>query len=198
MATVDGTGKEKDPFALAASLVEDPTSAPKLRRALGGVTRLSAFTATSVADGPEEPARPEIVHVVPDLLARRHHFDAILTTAGLVLHPIDGGLGYTVRRMIATQGMGTPVANAARRRFERLFALPADELLGAAPGAIVLRFADMRQLRKRRGWVVEIEVTGEAKPWRLRCPSKEDRNVLLGAMQQLLLGDVSGAGAAAA
>jgi Zn-dependent protease with chaperone function len=200
IAMVDGKGKAKDPFALASSLVDDPLSAPRLRRALGGVTRLTAFAAAPVA-GPEEaeePARPEVVHVVADLEGRRRHFDGILTTAGLVLHPIDGGMGHAVRRLMTTQGIAGPAANAARRRFGRLFSLPADELLGGAPGAVVLAFADIRRLGKRPGRVVEIEVGGEAKPWRLRCPSKGERDTLLAAMQQLLAGGDPVAGAVAA
>ncbi|MGH9265416.1 MAG: M48 family metalloprotease [Acidimicrobiales bacterium] len=192
LGLVDGKGKAKDPFALAAALLDDPMSAPKLRRSLGGVTRLATFGAPPVEETTErQPELPEVVHVVPDLEGRRQHFDAVLTTTSLVLHPITGEMGHAIRRLMRTQGVGGPAAGAARKRFERLFSLPAAQVLGAAPGAVVLAFADMRQLRRRRGWVVEVEMAGETKPWRLRCPSKADRDQLLEAMQHLVLGDVA-------
>ena len=59
-------------------------------------------------------------------------------------------------------------------------------------GQELLRAVWHERVRKRRGRVVETEVTGEQKPWRLRGPSKADRDQLLGVLQELAPGNGSG------
>ena len=190
---VDGKGKVKDPFAMAGSLIDDPASGGRLRRSLGGVTRLSAFRADPAASAEPQPPEAEVVLVVPEVHARRRYFDLILSTSAVVLHPMAGGVSHFVHRMMTSQGVTGPAAKAAQLRLEKLFSLPFEELLGKAPAAVVLPLDSVTHVRKRRGWAVELEVAGDPKPWRLRCQSKQAREDLLGAIQQQLVARVSSA-----
>jgi hypothetical protein len=187
LAVVDGKGKAKDPFAMAASLLEDPSSGGKLRRALGGVTRLREFRGSSADTAGGEGQHETVVHVVPDVVSRRCQFDLLVSTSAVVLHPFPDGFGSAMRRMAASQGVHGPKAAAARRRLEALFARPQDEVLGRVPGAVRLPFATLRNVRKRRGWVLEIDGAGDPKPWRIQCFSKESRDLLYQAIQELLV-----------
>ncbi|MGI8808121.1 MAG: M48 family metalloprotease [Acidimicrobiales bacterium] len=201
LGLVDGKGKAKDPFAIAGSLLEDPSTGGRLRRSLGGVARMSAFGAERAegADGAgPEVEVPSVVHVFPDVHGRRRHFDLVLTASAVVLHPISEGAGYMLRRAMATQGVAGPASGAMQRRLEKLFSLPVEELTGRAPGAVVLAFDDIRAVRKRRSWRVELDVAGEPKPWRLTCNSKRERDELLEAVQEQVLARVSSAVQAAA
>ena len=188
---VDGKGKVKDPFAMAGSLLDDPASGGRLRRSLGGVIRLSAFRASPASSAAPQPAEPGVVLVVPEVQGRRHYFDLILSTSAVILHPMVGGVRHFVHRMMTSQGVTGPAAKAAQLRLEKLFSLPSEELLGEAPGAVVLPLDSVKQVRKRRGWAVELEVAGDPRPWRLRCRSKEARQDLLGAIQEQLVARVS-------
>ncbi|HEV2758302.1 MAG TPA: M48 family metallopeptidase [Acidimicrobiales bacterium] len=188
---VDGKGKLKDPFAMAGSLLDDPASGGRLRRSLGGVTPLNAFRASPASMAEPPPAEPEVVHVVPEVQGRRRYFDLILSTSAVILHPMAGGVSHFVHRMMTSQGVSGPAAKAAQARLEKLFSLPSEELLGKAPGAVVLPLDAVTKVRKRRGWAVELAVAGDPKPWRLRCRSKQARAVLLGAIQEQLAAQVS-------
>ena len=198
LALVDGKGNAKDPFAMAASLLEDPSSGGKLRRSLGGVTRLREFRGSSAdtADtaGGEEQTET-VVHVLPDVVSRRHQFDLLLSTSAVVLHPFPDGFGPAMRRIAASQGVRGPKTAATRRRLAALFARPQAEVLGGAPGAVRLPFATLRGVLKRRGWVLEIYSVDDPKPWRIQCFSKESRDVLYRTMQELVVGRVSPASA---
>jgi len=182
---------------MASSLLDDPSSGGRLRRSLGGITRLREFRASSAgtADGAEQ--HEAVVHVVPDVVSRRRHFDLLLSTSAVVLLPFPNGFGSAMRQMAATQGVHGPKASAAQRRLKALFARPQDEVLGRVPGAIRLPFATFRNIRKRRGWALEIESAGDAKPWRIQCHSKESRDVLYQAIQELLVAGVFPASVAA-
>jgi Zn-dependent protease with chaperone function len=198
---VDGRGKRTDPFAMASSLLDDPSSGPELRRALGGVTRLRAFRAAAPGADPAAPGAgapaggtpPAILSVVPEVKAGSGHYDLLLTTAAVVLHPVGGGIGPLLRRAMTSQGVAAPQANAARRRIEKLFSLPEEELLGRRAGALVIPFERLVQIRRHRRYVVELELAGAPRPWRLRCPSKEARDALLGQIQAALVGQLSAA-----
>jgi len=194
---VDPKGKVKDPFAMAASLLDDPSSGGTLRRSLGGVTRLRQFRASSADTAHGEEQRETVLHVLPDVVSRRRQFDLLLSTSALVLHPFAGGFGPAMRRLAAHQGVHGPKAAAARRRLEALFARPQDEVLGRVPGALRLPLATLRNVRKRRGWVLEIDGAGDPKPWRIQCFSKESCEVLYQAIQELLVARVSPASDAA-
>jgi hypothetical protein len=162
------------------------------------VTRLRAFRAALPgadpgAGAPAGATPPAILSVVPEVKAGSGHYDLLLTTAAVVLHPVGGGMGHLLRRAMTTQGVAAPQANAARRRIEKLFSLPEEELLGRRAGALVLPFGRLVQIRKHRGHTMELELAGVPRPWRLRCPSKEARDALLGQIQQVLVGQLSAA-----
>ena len=193
LGLVDGKGAAKDPFAMAASLLDDPSSGGRLRRSLGGVARLKDFRLSDVDVSEPQPPSQEFVGLIPDVGTRRRRWDAILTTTSVVLHPIAGGPGAAVRRAMAYQGISGPWEKAGQRRLDALLSLPAQDLMGHAAGAVVLRFADFRNVRKRRSWIIDIDVAGEAKRWRLQCSSKEDRDAMLAAIQELLVAEVAGA-----
>ena len=190
---VDGKGAAKDPFALAASLLDDPSTGGRLRRSLGGVGRLKGFRIDGGDVTEPQPPSEEFFGLVPDVCARRRRWDVVLTTSSMVLHPIAGGLGPFLRRAMATQGITGPTVKDRQRRLEALFSLPAPALLGQAPGTVVLPLAGVRDVRKRRGWAVEIHVAGEAKPWRFQCSSKPDSEAMLAMIQELLVAEVAAA-----
>lgn len=198
LALVDGKGAAMDPFAMAESLLEDPSSGARLRRSLGGVARLKDFRVSGVDMTELQSPRQEFVGIVPDVGARRRRWDAVLTTTSVVLHPIAGSAGAVFRRAIAYQGITGPSERAGQRRLDALLSLPAPDLMGQAAGAVVLRFADFGNVRKRRSWMIDIDVAGEAKRWRLQCSSKEDCDAMLAAIQELLLAEVATAHQAAA
>lgn len=190
---VDGKGTVKDPFALAESLLDDPSSGGRLRRSLGGVARLRAFRIPSEDMTEPQPPSQEFFGLVPDVCARRRRWDVVLTTTSVVLHPIAGGAGAFVRRAMATQGITGPTVKDRQRRLEALFSLPGPHLMGQAHGAVVLRLADVRNVRQRRGWAVEITFAGEPKPWRFQCASKPDSEAMLAMIQELLVAEVASA-----
>ena len=196
LGLVDGKGNWKDVPAMTSAFLEDPRSGSKLRRSLGGVARLAAFRVAFEED--EDAASvaplPDIVHIQPDVRGRRRQFDAVLFTNGLVLHPVAGGVGHALRRLMATQSFGRPDGAAAQRRLETLFDQPADVVLGGAPGAIVINLADIRNLRHRRSSDIEIDISSDPKAWRLRCPSKTHRDALLKAMNEQLLAQIAPGG----
>ncbi len=198
LALVDGKGAATDPFAMAESLLDDPSSGARLRRSLGGVARLKDFRLSGVDTSELRPRNQEFVGIVPDLGFRRRRWDAILTTTSVVLHPIARGPGTAVRRAMAYQGITGPWKKAGQRRLDALLSLPAKDLMGHSAGAVVLQFADVRNVRRRRSWMIDIEVAGEAKRWRLQCSSKEDCAGMLAALQDLLLAEVASTHQAAA
>ncbi len=184
---VDPKGNAKDPFELATSLLEDPSSGGRLRRSLGGITRLRAFSvpAEDVAE-PEEPGQ-EVVGLIPDVGARRRRWDAVLTTSAVVLHPIAGKFGWAMRVSISqVHGVHGPANAATRRRIETLQEMPPEELFGRTAGAVVLPVDDIRRIRKRAQSSVEIDLAGQATLWRLRFRTKADRDRMLAMVQELM------------
>jgi Zn-dependent protease with chaperone function len=187
LAVVDGKGKPVDPFAMAESLLDDPSSGGRLRRSLGGVARLNHFRLSDVDIEAAEPPQAEVVGLIVDVGARRRRWDAVLTNSSVVLHPIPGGLGWALRVGIShAQGVHGPANAATRRRLEKLEAMPVEELLGKAAGAVVLPVDDIVGIRKRAQWSVELELAGQEKPWRLRFRTKDDRNRMLATVQELM------------
>jgi Zn-dependent protease with chaperone function len=196
---VDAKGSAKDPYAMAASLLEDPSSGGKLRRSLGGIARLKAFRASAVEHTEAPAPEQEVVGFVLDVGARRRRWDAILTTSSVVLHPIAGGLGWAMRMSLAQMhGVSGPANAAARRRVETLQAMTPEELFGQAAGALVLPIDDVVHVRKRRGWSLELGLAGHAEPWRLRFRSKDDRDTMLSMVEELMAAQQAGPQQAAA
>jgi Zn-dependent protease with chaperone function len=193
LALVDAGGKSKDPFAMAESLLEDPSSGGRLRRSLGGIARLRQFSVVGVEiDPPAEPAQ-EVVGIVFDVGARRRRWDAVLTTSSVVLHPIAGGLGWALRVGIAqAHGVSGPANAATRERLDKLEAMPAEDLFGQAAGAVVLPLDDIVRLRKRSQWSVELQLAGQPKPWRLRFRTKQARDNTLSELHQLMAARLPG------
>ena len=187
---LDEKGNAKDPFAMAASLVDDPSSGGRLRRSLGGIARLKDFRPERTDPAPEDEV---LVGLVADVGARRRRWDVVLTPSSLVLHPIAGGLGWAVRVGIAqAHGVSGPANAAHRRRLEKLQAMSAGELFGQAPGAVVLALDDIVRLRKRAQWSMELELAGRPQPWRLRFRSKEARDNMLLAVHDLMAARLPG------
>ena len=187
LRVVDAKGNVKDPFAMAESLLEDPSSGGRLRRSLGGVARLKDFRISDVdITKPDSPSQA-FVGLIVDVGARRRRWDAVLTTSSIVLHPIAGGLGWALRVGLShAQGVHGPANAATRRRIEKLEAMAPDELFGQAAGAVVLPVDGIRRIRKRAQWSVEIDLAGHPTVWRLRFRTKADRNRMLATVQELM------------
>jgi Zn-dependent protease with chaperone function len=187
VGVVDGKGTVKDPYAMAASLLEDPSSGGRLRRSLGGVARLRVFSVSAEDVAAPDEMRQEVVALIPDVGARRRRWDAVLTTSSIVLHPIAGGLGWAMRVGISqVHGVHGPANAATRRRIEKLQQLSHDELLGKTAGAVVLPVDEIRRIRKRAQWSVEIDLAGHQTLWRLRFRNKADRDTMLTTVQELM------------
>ena len=183
---VDAKGTTKDPFAMAGSLLADPSSGGRLRRSLGGIARLRAFC-TSVDATEVEPPGQEVVGIMFDVGVRRRRWDAVVTTASVVLHPIEGGFGWAVRVGIAqAHGLRGPADGATRRRLDKLEAMAPEDLFGKATGAVVLPIDDVVRIRKRSQWSVELELAGQTKPWRLRFRTKAARDDMLSGLRELM------------
>lgn len=193
LGLVDAKGKAKDPFAMAASLLEDPSSGGRLRRSLGGVARLKDFRVEGGDITEPKPSGQELVGLTLDVGARLRRWDAILTTSSVVLHPIAGGIGWALRVGISqAHGVHGPAGAAARRRVEKLKAMTPEELSGKTPGAVVLPIDDIRRIRKRHGWSIEIDLDGQPTAWRLRFRRKEDREAMLSSVRELMAARLPG------
>ena len=184
---VDDKGTVVDPFAMAEALLDDPSSGGRLRRSLGGIARLRKFGVSEENAAVTSSTGPEMIGLIIDVGAPRRRWDAVLTTASVVLHPIAGGLGWALRVGVAqAHGVNGPANAAIRRRIEKLEAMTNEDLLGAAPGAVVLSVDDILRVRKRSRGTVEVRLAGQADPWRLRFRRKEDRDRMLATLQELM------------
>lgn len=191
LGLLDGKGAAKDPYAMAESLLDDPSSGGRLRRSLGGVGQLKNFRIAAVDISEPQPPSQEFVGLVPDVCARRRRWDVVLTTSSVVLHPVAGGAGAFLRRAMASQGITGPTVKDRQRRLEALFSLPSPALMGQAPGAVVVELSDLRNVRKRRGWAVELQLDGDTRAWRLQCSSKSDCDAMMAMIQELLVAEMA-------
>ena len=174
---VDPQGSPKDAFALAQSLIDDPSSGPKLRRSLGGVARLAAFTATPVeADTGAGPAGPQVIDVLPSIGLGRKSHDLVVTTEALVFHPVKMTLTTGLAAGLAVYGLGGQARNVARKRLEALFEQGPEAVLGGAPGAVVVPLSTVGVVHRRFGHRLRVDRTaGAGAPLKLGFSSKELR-----------------------